>query len=278
MMTRITQPIRATALCIMAACSFVAANLHIDITGGYSVHSAYRYVDEAMVADTLSRLMFKGINNVCASSRLAIDIGSTAYRLGVYGGFIRRYDLYTHRRYEEQSDSVVIGDMLSIPLLVFIEFRRGQFFYEFGLGPSITRINYANNPSHPFSVTSFFGYLFGAGYEIPLAPQLAVQIKGELLMHAPTVVIDAIDPAIRETVHASRFTEYNSKDYPAIIYNAALSIGIRYDFGSRMNIPLPPFLKKRDDASPVNRPHEAFEQAGQIKRPATGNSRLRRHQ
>jgi hypothetical protein len=223
---------------VMVTAAGAAAALHFDVTGGYSLQSAYKYFDGNPAQDNLPRVVFSPINNVCASSRLSIDVWRDTYRFGVYGGFLRRYELYRQENTGLSVEKEKIGEILSIPLFGFIEGRCGSLFYEFGTGPFITRFNYQREDLPQFGVTSLFGFLFGAGYEHVIGGNFAIQVKGELLVNAPVFVVDFLDDALKEEIENSRYTVYNSRDFQTIIYNAAIACGVRYDFGKNVRIPL----------------------------------------
>jgi hypothetical protein len=227
-----------TILITLTTASIASAALHFDMTGGYSLQSGYQYFAGNPAADTFPWISFNSINNVCASSRLSIDVWKDTYRFGIYGGFMRRFDLVEHRRTGTIITNDTIGNMLSIPLLCFVEGRYKSAFYEFGLGPYLTRFNYMRKDLPEFYMTSFFGFLFGGGYEHTIYKNLAVQVKGELLVCAPVFVVDYLDTILKDEIHGSRYTEYNSNEFQTIIYNAAISIGLRYDFGNNIRIPM----------------------------------------
>jgi hypothetical protein len=158
--------------------------------------------------------------------------------VGVYGGFLRRYELFRQEKSAASVEKVKVGEVLSIPVIGFVEGHYRGLFYEFGLGPYITRFNYVRIDLPEFSVMSIFGYLFGAGYEKSFGRGLAVQLKGELLVNAPIDVVEFLDPVLKNETAGSRFTEYNRNDYPTIMYNATISCGLQYDFGKKIRLPL----------------------------------------
>lgn len=207
--------------------------LHIDGAAGFSAQSPYRYFAETPSASGTPWLTFDPINNVYPSTRLSIDIGKSAYRFGVGGGFLRRYNLTMHERSGTTTRSYHLGEVVSIPVLGFIEAHRKNCFGEFGLGPFITRFNYKRD----FDVTSFFGFLFGGGCTFPLTPGVHLLVKGELLLNAPVFVVEYLKGSVKTMIHDSRFTEYNSNEFQTIIYNAAISASVQYEFGKNIRIP-----------------------------------------
>ena len=45
-------------------------------------------------------------------------------------------------------------------------------------------------------------------------------------------------PILKVEINGSRYTTYNSNEFQAIIYNAVLCVGLRYDFGENIRVPL----------------------------------------
>ena len=220
-----------------------AAALHVDGAGGFSMQSEYRYFEIQPDAAGTQWLTFNPINNFCASSRISIDVWKNKFRFGFYSGFIRRYELEIHSQLNNRNTSEKIGDVLSIPLIGFLEGRHQSFFYEFGLGPYITRFNYNASTLPEFSVSPLFGFLFGGGYNHQLMPGMSLLLKGEMLVNAPIFLVDHLTPRLKEQLHSSRYTEYNINDFQTIIFNATISLGIQYEFGSTISLPIDKMLK-----------------------------------
>lgn len=214
------------------------AALHVDAAGGFSIQSEYRYFETRPEVTGSQWLTFNPINNFCTSSRISIDVWKYQFRFGFYGGFIRRYELETHSQPSNEIISAKIGEVLSIPLIGFLEGRYRSFFYEFGLGPYITRFNYNTTNLPEFSVTTLFGFLFGGGYNHQLFPGCSVLLKGEMLVNAPVFLVDYLDPKLDEQLHTSRYSEYNINDFQTVIFNATISLGVQYEFGSNIRLPL----------------------------------------
>ena len=222
----------------------VAAALHIDAAGGLSVQSQYRYFDEAPEGSGSQWITFDPIRAFCASARFSADLWKDRYRMGVYGGFMRRYSLQLHTRGAEDDTRDDLGEVLSIPLIAFVEGRHGGFFYEFGLGPYVTRFNYRMDDLPEYSVTSLFGFLFGGGYEYRVTPAVGILLRGELLVNAPVFLVDFLDKRLIETVHASRYPEYNLHEFQTVIYTPTIGLGVLYDFGGNSRIPLEDAVEK----------------------------------
>lgn len=215
----------------------VRGALYIDLSGGFGGSSKYQYYECEPVDAGTSWLTFDPIGAFCANSRLSIDIWKNEWRFGVAGGFLRRYELHLHSASLTDKQREKIGEVLSIPLIGFMEGRRRSFFYEFGLGPYITRFNY-HGYNNDISVTSLFGFLFGAGYDHELFPGVRLQARGELLVNAPVFLVDFLDEGIKEEIRASRFTEYNSNEFQSVTYSAVIFLGLQYEFGEKVRIPL----------------------------------------
>jgi hypothetical protein len=210
--------------------------LHCEISGGAGIPSPYRYFETLPETDSTEYLTFDPINGFCANARLSIDVWDSTYRIGITSGFVRRYKLTMHRTGEATTEKT--GEVLSIPLIGFLEGRRSPFFYEFGLGPSITRFNYADEGLPEFSVTSLFGFLFGGGYEHALLPNLHLLVKGELLVYAPVFLVDYLDKRFSGRIEDSRYPEYNVNEFQMVTYIGAIQIGLQYDFGGTLRLPI----------------------------------------
>jgi hypothetical protein len=212
--------------------------VHVDIAGGYSLQSKYQYFGDEPSRDGSQWMTFDPINNFCASSRISIDIWKDLFRFGITGGFVRRHELNFHTLNNDAVTSKKTGEMLSIPVIGFLEGRHRSFFYEFGLGPYITRINYTGGDYSGFDVFSLFGFLFGGGYEYTVLKNVKLQIKGELLVNAPVFLVDFLNARLKNELHESRYPEYNGNDFQSVIYNATISVGLQYEFGNTVRIPL----------------------------------------
>lgn len=219
--------------------------LHLDAMAGYSIESGYRYFADEPEDAGVAWLTYDPINSLYPSLRLSVDIGSGRYRIGVAGGFMRRFELHTHSTTPAGSETEKVGEILSIPLMGFIEGYRNGCFYEFGMGPFITRHNYIRSDLPEFSTTSLFGFLFGGGYVHPIVPDIYLLVKGELLVNTPVFLVDYLDAKLKKEIHDSRFTRYNVNEFQSIIYNATVSLGIQYEFGKNsataFGNPLAPF-------------------------------------
>jgi len=229
-------PIILQVVLLLSAGSALGA-LHLDGTGGYSIQSRYQYFAFEPVHVGTPWLTYDPINNVAASLRLSVDIGKGTYRFGVAGGFMRRFELHTHVRTLTGKKNEKVGEMLSIPIIGFIEGYRNRYFYEFGVGPFITRHNYIRSDLPEFSTTSLFGFLFGGGYLHPIVSGIHLLVKGELLVNAPVFLVDYLDVKLKKEIHDSRYTEYNVNEFQSIIYNATISLGVQYEFGKNIAVP-----------------------------------------
>lgn len=225
-------------LVLMALLQPVAAALHIDAVGGLSVQSEYRYFDDAPEGSGSPWITFDPIRAFCASARFSADLWKDRYRLGVYGSFMRRYSLQLHTGGAEGDTRENLGEILSIPLIAFVEGRHGGFFYEFGLGPYVTRFNYRMDDLPEYSVTSLFGFLFGGGYDYRITSAVGIVLRVELLVNAPVFLVDFMDERLIETVHASRYPEYNLHEFQTVVYTPTIALGVAYDFGGKSRIPL----------------------------------------
>ena len=127
------------------------------------------------------------------------------------------------------------------------------FFYEFGLGPYLTRFNYTTTDLPEFSISPLFGFLFGGGYERRLFPGISLQLKGELLVNAPVFLVDYLDTDLKNSLYSSRYSEYNIKDFQSVLFNASVSLGVRYEFGKNIRIPLEDVFYHFLNSNAVNR-------------------------
>ena len=215
-----------------------SAAIHIDATGGFGIQSKYRYFEIRPETEGSQWLTFDPINDFCASSRISIDVWKKQFRFGFYGCFVRHYDLTSHSQTIDGITSETIGEMISLPLIGFLEGRHRSFFYEFGLGPYITRFNYRSPDLPQFTVSPLFGFLFGGGYNHQLFPGMSLLFKGEMLVNAPVFLVDHLDTKLDRQLHDSRYTEYNINDFQAVIFNASVSVGVQYEFGNNISIPI----------------------------------------
>ena len=208
------------------------AALRADLVVGYCSQSHYHYFDEHPDTSINHWLIFNSLNDFKYSGSFALDIYHESMSVGIYTAFLRRYNLMQYNRdsVTGRIDSYAIGQLVSMPLITYLEVRQQRIFWQCGLGPFISRFNYNRADLPEFFSTSFFGFLFAAGYEQPIAAGLSIVAKGELLLNAPVFLIDFVDSTVQTQIAASRFSEYNRYDYQSIFYNYSVSIGLRYTF------------------------------------------------
>jgi len=222
----------------MLVAGVAAASVRFELDGGMSFQSRYDYFDDKPTGDGVEWLTFDPLRVFSASSRLSIDVWKEQYRLGVTAGFLRRYSLTLHSESGNSRTTADAGEMLSIPVMGYIEGQSNGFLFDFGLGPYITRFNYTLDGLSQYSVTALFGFMFGCGYEYELSKSLRLVARCDLPLNAPVKVVRYLDGTLRRRIDASRFNVYNKNDFQSVIYNGVITLGIGYSFGSGLRLPL----------------------------------------
>lgn len=219
-----------------------SARLYIDVHGGGSFSSPYRYLDsnEPAIQKWIS---FDEKWGLSGGVKIGLDIYRESFRFGVYGGFSARYNV---ARYEKDSSGAIqrepLGEMFSLPILFYFEHQIGPFHYELGLGPFITRTNFVTGLEPAFTVEGYFGYVFAVGYQARLNDLMSLVFRLELLLNMPVELPSYLPASLQKSNTDYQKVEYNVLGFPYLFFNVQLTIGLRFHLAPSLRIPLEKWL------------------------------------
>lgn len=209
----------------------------IDLTGGYGFQSAYEYLNTQNNPFT-NWLEFNNINLPFGALKVGINLFSSNFTLGFYTGFFKRFDLVSVTRGDANSagSGTGAGTVFCIPFIGYIENDVGPFFYEIGCGPMMNRINYDDGVIQETLNVAVFGFLFGAGYKLPLTKDFQLLGLAEFLVSTPNNWLDLMPESIQSKYYDSRHGDLTFYSDVKIVYHFSISIGIRYLLGESIKL------------------------------------------
>ena len=216
----------------------VFSDMVVELGAGFSFASAYQYFDLKNNKST-NWLEFQNINFVCADTKFGINFISTNMMIGLYLGFLKKYDLYENTRISINTTNTKrtnAGMIFSFPILFYFENNVGPFYYEIGCGPYMTRMNFNDKAFPEFVNTSIFGFLLGAGYTLNLSKEFQLVFKFDFLVNTPRVLFDLMPTAVTNRYKESRVSDVYVYSDPLILDNISFGIGFQYRFGDGIKL------------------------------------------